>query len=107
MRLILIAAVGVAVWALLGEPKKTAANWLYPNKSAPWEHVVGFFYPNEHDPTEFIESPLLATVAACRDWAIEKTNEHGGAFDERSDYECGIGKSQQWNDLHTYRLIIK
>lgn len=107
MRLILIVMVGAGAWFSLGEPKKQLANWLYPDKAAPWEHVVGFFYPNKHDLSDFIKSPSLVTVASCRDWAFDQASKGGGAFGQRSDYECGVGKSEQWNDLHVYRLIVK
>jgi len=103
MRLILMAIVGAGVWFSLGEPKKQVANWLYPDEAAPWEKVDGFFYPNKHD----LSDPSLATVAACRDWAAYQADEGGDAFSQRSDYECGVGKSEQWNDLHVYRLIAK
>lgn len=107
MRLILILLIAFGVWSLLGEPKKTVASWLYPSRSAPWEHVVGFFYPDQHNSTDFIESPALATVAACRDWAMEKASEHGKAVGHRSDYKCGIGQSRHRNRRHVYRLVVR
>lgn len=102
-----MALLSLGIWLLFGEPKMTIGSWLYPDKSAPWEEVVGFYYPNQNDTTDFIESPPLATVMACRRWALEKASEDSGAINQRSNYGCAIGKPKRWSSERIYRLVLK
>ncbi len=100
------AFLAVVTWFAFGTPKTDVGNVLWPNSAAPWENVIGFYYPNKSDLMNNVKVQNLNTLDACRAWAgdtIARSVDPTGAW---SDYTCGVGCTSPTNAA-TCRLRLK
>ena len=97
----------IAAWFLLGDPAKTTAGWIYPDRAAPWEPVDAFYYPSRYDLSRHQVQRDVDGVEACRSWAYSLAAGRGDPGMTRGTYECGVGKAEVRGGLNVYRLTIQ
>lgn len=105
MPLILLILVGA--WFLFGSPSKTAANWFWPDREAPWETIDAFYYPNREDMSVFLRLSGLGNAQECRDWVFSMASIEEDPGMLRGDYECGVGFIEDFGGMSVYRLTVK
>lgn len=104
----LLLPVFVFITALGGcSPGQSVANAFWPSSPAPWEDVDAFFYPDRNDLSQHFEMRDLSSIQKCRDWAISMAAAQGDPYQERSDYECGVGRVGSFGSVGVYRLTIR
>lgn len=105
MPFLLLAILGV--WLLFGDLGRRMADWFYPNDAAPWENVIGYYYPARQNLTAHVRSPELGGMDACRDWAAAQAMRYGDPGLRRGTYECGVGLIEEFGDMAVFRLTIQ
>lgn len=67
------------------------AGLTFPNKPAPWESVVGLYFPNGATGSS-IESPHFGTLRQCKNWSAGMTEMHQGyGRGAAATWVCGWG----------------
>ena len=99
--------IGIGVWFVIGSPLTAIADRFWSDKAAPWEKVDAFFYPNRSNLTIHKAKRDLRTVDECRNWVKSQASEIGDLMMAQSDYECGVGKLQDFGDIAMYRLTVR
>lgn len=107
---------GVLIWLVVGEPIDDVADFLadllYSDRSAPWETVDAFYYPDKSDLAVDVRQYHLPTVDDCRKWARRQAAERGDFGMLAGDYECGVGFDRFLGDpavgegVAIYRLTL-
>ncbi|RWF20532.1 hypothetical protein [Mesorhizobium sp.] len=104
---LVLVIIGLGGWFAFGDPPSTVAGWWWPETSAPWETVDAFFYPDRNNLYLVQEQDGLKSLQACRDWVSAAAYANGDPTMSRSDYECGLGKSEPYGTLKLYRNTVR
>jgi len=100
-----IAILSLLIWAALGDPVQTVANWLWPRSPAPWESVDAIYYPDKANPLVSVDNQDVGSLTRCRAWVISVAKQNDPGL-QRSDYQCGIGHRYS-EGLNIYRLVVR
>lgn len=98
---------GIGLWFWLGEPKTNVADWVWEDGAAPWEEIDAFYYPNRNDLSQFEMQRGLKSVSSCRDWVRRAASIRGDTGLTRGDYECGVGRLDDFGGIRVYRLTVR
>lgn len=103
----LLILVALVAWWIFGSPAKNVADWIWDDDAAPWEAVDAYYYPNGSDLTVWRAMPGLSSVADCRTWVRGEASWNGDAGFIRGDYECAVGKLDDFAGLPVYRATVR
>lgn len=98
---------GIAVWFVIGDPPKTAANWFWDEGPAPWESVDAYYYPNRSDLTVHEMAEDVGDLDDCRTWVRSQASLRGDPGLARGDYECGVGRTDSAYGFNVYRITAR
>lgn len=104
--ILIVILLGLLGWFAFGTPVMTVENTLWPSAPAPWENVIGYYYPNKTDHTAGVMTQNSGTIAQCRDWADVTIASSNDGNAEHSEYWCGIGCSSM-TDVKSCRTSTK
>lgn len=105
-KMYLAVAVLVVGWAVLGSPRRSVADLIWPDGPAPWETIEALYYPDKTDLRHSIVTGGLHSLADCRTAVRFLAWRAGDEAFERGDYACGIGIEARSDDpLAIYRVI--
>ena len=79
-------------WFLLGSPKKTILNLIWPKGPSPWEMVHAFYYPDKSNLYDVLDAGPFLSLTECRDWVSKMATLKGDPNVLQGDYECGVGE---------------
>lgn len=94
-------------YLIFGSPMKDLGNLLWPEDAAPWESVDVYYYPDARDPSRFESETGLESRDKCRDWAFAAAARNRDPDFEQGDYECGIGKVDEFESMTIYRIVAQ
>ncbi|MFD2207223.1 hypothetical protein [Kiloniella antarctica] len=97
----------IALWALLGSPKKDLANFLFEDDAAPWEEVVAFYYPDASNLSKHQEVSGLSDASECRAVIRRLASHNDDPMVLRGDYECGIGRLESYGAMQVFRITTR
>jgi len=81
----------VIIWFILPIVSNFAANMTFAKSPAPWESVVGLYFP-EGSRGSAIESPHFATLSQCKNWTSGMKSMHKGyTANSNGEWVCGWG----------------
>jgi len=90
-RLYIVFLIFVAGYFALPYVNNFVSNMAFPDKPAPWENIVGLYFPIGATGTA-IQSPEFSTMQQCRNWTIGMGNMHRGYGSGGSaEWVCGWG----------------
>jgi len=98
---------GIAGWFVVGQPMTNIANIFWAENPAPWGAVDAYYYPNRHDLTVHESRMGLDRLEQCRTWVEMRARAKGDANISIGDYECGIGKIDDFYGLTVYRKTVR
>jgi len=94
-------------YLIFGSAKKDLGNMLWPEDAAPWETVDAYYYPDDSDPSRFETATGLENKEQCRDWAYAAAARNRDPDLAQGDYECGIGKVNEFESITIYRIVAQ
>lgn len=94
-------------YLIFGSFRRDAGNFFWPDDVAPWETVDAFYYPDARDPSRFESANGLEDKDQCRSWAQAAALRNQDPDFSEGDYECGIGKLDQFGSVTVYRIIAR
>lgn len=99
--------IGIGAWAYFGEPSQSIANMFWSDTSAPWEDVIGFYYPNAKNMNNVKKGGPFDSVDDCRVWIENQAALHNDPEIARGDYECGVGPLESQYGIEVYRITVQ
>ena len=92
MRGLIIIGILAGAWFALPVLSNLAANMVWKDRPAPWEGVVGMYFP-EGARAAGIESPRFSSLKQCRNWTAGMSAMHQGYTSSAGSAEwvCGWG----------------
>ena len=100
-----IAILSLLIWAAIGDPAQTVANWLWPRSPAPWESVDAIYYPDKANQLVSVDNQDVGSLTRCRAWVISTAKQNDPGL-QRGDYQCGVGYRYS-ERLNIYRLMVR
>ncbi|MDB5237468.1 MAG: hypothetical protein JWL88_570 [Parcubacteria group bacterium] len=102
----LIAFAALLAWIVFGHPLASVYGAFWPNAPAPWENVIGYYYPDKANYSYNPKMEDTGTLAQCRTWAAVTIAASQDPDGQASDYLCGIGCKDPKNPS-TCRATVK
>lgn len=97
----------VVHYLVFGSARRDLGNLGWPEDAAPWEAVDAYYYPDADNPSRFESATGLESREQCRDWAHAAAVRNLDPDFEEGDYECGIGRLDEFESVTLYRLIAQ
>ena len=100
-----IGILSLLIWAAIGDPIQTMADWLWPRSPAPWESVDAIYYPDKANQLVSVDNQDAGSLTRCRAWVISVAKQSDPGL-QRGDYQCGVGYRYSAG-LNIYRLMVR
>jgi hypothetical protein len=100
-----VAILSLSIWAAIGDPIQTMADWLWPRSPAPWGSGDAIYYPDKANQLVSVDNQDVGSLTRCRAWVISVAKQSDPRL-QRGDYQCGVGYRSSAG-LNIYRMMVR
>ena len=100
-----VVILSLLIWAAIGDPIQTMADWLWPRSPAPWGSGDAIYYPDKANQLVSVDNQDAGSLTRCRAWVISVAKQSDPGL-QRGDYQCGVGYRSSAG-LNIYRMMVR